>query len=1523
MGVPSSRHSILFSNSWWRKFSKNETYSDTNLMQHQCTSEKEVNLNFKQKASGRRTWRNRRRSVRRRIRRLQRRQGVSIGRDKAEKVNLYPTDVVYPAVDVHGGCLAQTGRDLGSVWSAGPQVEGLCCGPEVQGVRRLCVLGPAGLSCSPVSSVQLRSAGLVDPGQKDLDPGFIRPGLVAPIFPSSGVEGASSFGIPRWPEIGNGNLAMEVDLNNQQGLASFDRNLGGGCLADDDGDGDGLEIEHERRPQIPSPSKPEQRSMDFGQSGGNCLLPMLEVEKGGGDDRAGCSGTERVSSGLSKARFRQVYRRKDRVQSRGSCEVGVQRVWGAPRLKSIVIKSSLSIFAADADVPSGSVRARGEVRLLRRCGSEVSVGSSPEFLAQAWLDSDGHEKTSNVGSLRGNGEGWSGQEGECEQVASFLESDDSPQLASRVSDSLEKASVLPLDSCSDRVNGGSESETYLEGSSDEEGMWRMQGAESVVEEESSAEEGMGVPGSSSKEAEEGGLRRREVLANAAKSVEVSKVLGLRFSGGVEQAIGFFTALEDREEKGLGGLGDRGAEVEPDLIAIQETKLEVVNAAVVSEVWDNRQVDWVSVASILPPSAHAVTSTASKFLLKWMFQYEHEHRQWSAAIALGLISNCLHATDRKQKVEIITGLLEVACSNKSTLVKGACGVGLGFTCQDLLTRVETDGDSNLLEETGRMREASLLGKIVRALSLMICQLSSSSSNSLESLCKYFPLGTDDMDTDTTFEMSSKNFNNLDEDVWGVAGLIMGLGSSVSAIYRAGSHDVVLKIKALITSWIPHVNPLIHNSCICSENLEIPLSVGSCLALPIVVAFCQRVELMDGDELDHFVNGYRELISELISVKKSGIFHQSLLMASCIGAGTLLSGILDEGVHSIKAEYVKGLLELFRDSYTNPYPPIIHLGGMLGVVNALGAGAGTLNHLYHQSSLQTGYEQKESSYIRGPILSSPVCEQLSTSLIQEIFLVAQDSKEHQLQRYAAWAVSFLRHRWWSKELQTVKNSSQSDTIGSKHVSQSFPEDSIVWRLSLWLRDLDCSRVAHLSKDSAFLVEALQKLFPILFAFIMGGSIAHVNTVTTILRCLSRAPRLPSLDWGAIIRRCMRYEAQGSEKLFPDSAVERGDLREQCILFSLAHANQFDPLLFFLDELSDLSRFRTLELNLQSCLLCHLAELIKIFSGSRQEKLFDDMADYLCSSASSYQVYNPDQQSLLQVSFWKGLYHSLEEASTESSEYISNMEKCMELLFTLLPALYSDASLSVDLANSVKEWSEAIKCLGKARRGWLMDLLEVPEVALVQGGGKFIELVKRIQARARLVRIGCIPLSELGKLKAYILNTKSDGIWDVLVEVVAALQYAEGSIKRQWLADAVEISCITKYPSTVGTDSLGVELTLQFLGLLSGSCCKYMPLLTLDRVTVLSDLPVTLTSLLSDRSWGLIAESVVMNLCASTKRIYNWATCLESGDDALSLRSIDESENRMAVFLTRVMHHVCVSLKDYLPLEKQLWLANMIVP
>lgn len=281
--------------------------------------------------------------------------------------------------------------------------------------------------------------------------------------------------------------------------------------------------------------------------------------------------------------------------------------------------------------------------------------------------------------------------------------------------------------------------------------------------------------------------------------------------------------------------------------------------------------------------------------------------------------------------------------------------MGFSCQDLLTRVEASDNSSLEKETLKIEEVEILGRIVRVLSQMMSKLSPSLSDLLESISVYFPLATDDTDPYLFAESLDENCNDLEEDIWGIAGLVLGLGSSIGAIYRSGAHDLVHKIKAFIISWIPNSNPLIPNS-FGGEDLDIVFSVGSCLALPFVVAFCHRVELITDTELDNLVCGLRELISEVLSAKKSCAFRQSLLMASCVGAGSLLACISNEGVHSLEVELVKDLLALFRECYSNPHPPLIPLGGMLGVVNALGAGAGILIHNYPSTTLQTTYGQK---------------------------------------------------------------------------------------------------------------------------------------------------------------------------------------------------------------------------------------------------------------------------------------------------------------------------------------------------------------------------------------------------------------------------------------------------------------------------------------------------------------------------------------------------------------------------------------
>ncbi|CAM8922806.1 unnamed protein product [Rhodiola kirilowii] len=892
-------------------------------------------------------------------------------------------------------------------------------------------------------------------------------------------------------------------------------------------------------------------------------------------------------------------------------------------------------------------------------------------------------------------------------------------------------------------------------------------------------------------------------------------------------------------------------------------------------------------AILPPSVHAVKAKSTQFLLTWLSSNEHEYRQWSAALSLGVVSRCLHITDHKLKLQIINGLIEVACNSKSTLVKGACGVGLGLSCKSLLIQAIDVEESGLNNGTMWRQELDIVENMVKALCQMTFQLTQSSSDILRSICA-FPLGTDDEDLESDPDSDLGIPAVMKDEIWGVAGLVMGLGNSVGAVYRAGSQDLVVKIKSMLISWISYPELQGSDPGSCSERCEIMLSVGSCLALPVVVAFCVRVELIDNDELEHLIHCYKDRISTLLLCKDPDNFHQSLLMASCVGAGNLLACILNEGVHSIDVKEINELLQLYKRCYSNPFP-LINLGGMFGAVNALGA----LADIYLEnpdpiSSELTRHESKESLSVMGPLVRSSICEPTVTLLIQEMFVAAQNSEDVQLQQYAAWALSFLRHHLFSDANKSSIESSKS--------SPSVPEDSVVMKLSLWLMHLNYSE---------------------------EGSVTHPTTVATVIRCLALAPRLPTLDWGAIMRRCMRYELQVAESPALIDHI-KPNVRESCLEFSLVHANKVDLLQRFLDELTDLSRFESLELNLQSFILQHISDMIKVFSGSRLQKLFNDLITYF-SFSTSFKKYSLWQKSLLRKSIWKGIYECLVEALTDASEHMAYFEKCMKLLFLLLPQLKADVNIEKDV-YIIEEWREAVQCLEKASRDWLLNILQIHQQ---EKQSEDVQEVKKLQVKAKLVGRGSLALSELGRLKTLVLDSKSFGAWDVLIEFVAALQQADSSSKREWLLDVVQMSSISRYPSMEFWGETGTsradfikKRVLQFTGLIAGSFCKYMPLLILDRLTVLSDLPVTLRSLLTDPKWEPIAESVATHLFTAAERIYKWRTCLSQSSTLPGSCNIDSSEDVMADFLVQVLYHTCVSLRHYLPLDKQLRLTNMVV-
>lgn len=182
-------------------------------------------------------------------------------------------------------------------------------------------------------------------------------------------------------------------------------------------------------------------------------------------------------------------------------------------------------------------------------------------------------------------------------------------------------------------------------------------------------------------------------------------------------------------------------------------------------------------------------------------------------------------------------------------------------------------------------------------------------------------------------------------------------------------------------------------------------------------------------------------------------------------------------------------------------------------------------------------------------------------------------------------------------------------------------------------------------------------------------------------------------------MRYKAQIQDSSAADVVLAEVGLREESLRFALAHASHFDQLLTLLDELWDLPRFSSLEPDLQSCLLCHLAETVKLFSGSRIKNLLMDVADFL----RSHTVDHPNKKRLLRISCWKGLCRMLEEATPSLTLHISDVNTCIDVLFSLLPCQL-DTIAETDRVDFEEEFSEAVRCFEKAPRDWLSVFLQV---------------------------------------------------------------------------------------------------------------------------------------------------------------------------------------------------------------------------
>jgi hypothetical protein len=59
------------------------------------------------------------------------------------------------------------------------------------------------------------------------------------------------------------------------------------------------------------------------------------------------------------------------------------------------------------------------------------------------------------------------------------------------------------------------------------------------------------------------------------------------------------------------------------------------------------------------------------------------------------------------------------------------------------------------------------------------------------------------------------------------------------------------------------------------------------------------------------------------------------------------------------------------------------------------------------------------------------------------------------------------------------------------------------------------------------------------------------------------------------------------------------------------------------------------------------------------------------------------------------------------------------------------------------------------------QVSQEEFVQSACNSIEVQKKVHAKIKLVKIGSLPPIELGKMKSYILNSKSQGEYSALID------------------------------------------------------------------------------------------------------------------------------------------------------------------
>ena len=276
------------------------------------------------------------------------------------------------------------------------------------------------------------------------------------------------------------------------------------------------------------------------------------------------------------------------------------------------------------------------------------------------------------------------------------------------------------------------------------------------------------------------------------------------------------------------------------------------------------------------------------------------------------------------------------SSDRDLVRGACGIGLGFVDQNIMS--QDLHESGALDSDGTVKDKEFMihYQIVK--------------NILNLFSVWFPnlfLKWEKLVLPVGLECSGygegvyfpeiKSFSSEDNEcIWTASGLCIALACTVISWERIGDLNSVSHI---VEVMVDGIHAIVRED---DQECSRLFAVGAFLSLPTFVEPCLRLEIST-DKVEGVFGDVKHFMK--VCLQNNNI-PDELKMAACIGSGNFIATLLQDGTFKLCLEDINLVIAAMKGISLEKNCGLATLGAFIGLSNILHGGAGHVSPLRHR-------------------------------------------------------------------------------------------------------------------------------------------------------------------------------------------------------------------------------------------------------------------------------------------------------------------------------------------------------------------------------------------------------------------------------------------------------------------------------------------------------------------------------------------------------------------------------------------------